>query len=214
MFLTGDLLQPDIKFGISFPRIETGRVKNYVDSKIRSIRTDPNELNRQIFGLIVVGSFLPSSEQGLGVESTIVSNTITEFLSSQLSIYLTGLLNEVLSDVDFISAVDFDVNYSIYDGDELGPDPDDLLTGTELSLRSSILLKDKWSIDGGFVRSNSITGSAFNGGDFSIEYIPKSDGRFRVRFFQEIDQALEGGQRNKYGGAAVSYTHLTLPTNA
>ena len=207
MFLTGDLLKPDIKFGLSFPRVETGRVKNYVDNKVRALRLDPNELNRQIFGLIVMGSFLPSGEQGLGGgESTLVSNTITEFLSSQLSIYLTGLLNEVLSDIDFISAVDFDVNYSVYDGDQLEGNPDGPLlnTGTELSLRSSILLKDKWSIDGGYVRSNSITGAAFNGGDFSIEYIPKPDGRFRVRFFQEIDQALEGGQRNKWGGA-VSY---------
>ena len=196
MFLTGDLLKPDIKFGLSFPRIETGRVKNYVDNKIRSLSLDPNELNRQIFGLIVMGSFLPSGEQGLGGgESTLVSNTITEFLSSQLSIYFTGLLNEVLSDVDFISAVDFDVNYSVNDGDQI----DDLVQGSELSLRLSTLLKDKWSIDGGYVRSNSVTGTSFNGGDFSIEFIPKADGRFRVRFFQEIDQALEGGQRNKWG---------------
>ena len=66
------------------------------------------------------------------------------------------------------------------------------------------MLKDKWSIDGGFVRSNSVNGTAFNGGDFSIEFIPKADGRFRVRFFQEIDQALEGGQRNRWG-AGVNY---------
>ena len=198
MFITGDLLKPDIKFGLSFPKIETGRVKNYVDNKVRSLKDNPNELNRQIFGLIVMGSFLPSSDQGIlgGGEATLVSNTITEFLSSQLSVYLTGLLNEVLSDVDFISAVDFDVNYSVNDGTQL-----EEITGSELSLRSSILLKDKWSIDGGYVRSNSITGSAFNGGEFSIEYIPKADGRFRVRFFHEIDQALEGGQRNKSGGA-------------
>jgi len=205
MFLTGDLLKPDIKFGISFPKLETGRVKNYVDNKVRSLALNPNELNRQIFGLIVMGSFLPSGEQGLtGGENTLVSNTITEFLSSQLSNYVTGLLNEVLSDVDFISSVDFDINYSIYD-DEINFDDQQILSGSELSLRSRFLLKDKWSIDGGFVRSNSVSGgTAFNGGDFSIEFIPKSDGRFRVRFFSEIGQALEGGQRNR-AGVGVSY---------
>ena len=205
MFLTGDLLKPDIKFGISFPRLETGRVKNYVDNKVRALNLNPNELNRQIFGLIVMGSFLPSGEQGLtGGQNTLVSNTLTEFLSSQLSNYVTGLLNEVLSDVDFISSVDFDVNYSIYD-DEIDFDNSQILSGQELSLRTSFLLKDKWSIDGGYVRSNSVSGgTAFNGGDFSVEYVPTVDGRFRVRFFSEIDQALEGGQRNK-AGIGISY---------
>ncbi|MDP4915351.1 MAG: translocation/assembly module TamB, partial [Saprospiraceae bacterium] len=57
--LQGDLFKPKITFDIAFPALQ-GALKNYVDSKMIILRQDLNELNKQVFGLITVGQFLPA----------------------------------------------------------------------------------------------------------------------------------------------------------
>ncbi len=208
MSLTGALLSPDIEFDLRFPNVKP-ELRNFVESRLSILRQDQNELNRQVFGLMVVGSFLPSGDDALsGRQGLITFNTVTEMLSNQLSIYLTELLSDVFSDVGFISGVNFDINYSVYEADEIDPDGQEIVrTGSELELRlRNDLFNDRLSINvGGNIdwgNNNGISTAqnqgAFLAGDVVIEYTLTKDRRFKVRFYQLTDQTFEG-RRNKTG---------------
>jgi len=209
MYLTGKLLKPDINFDINFPNVDN-ELRNFVESKLSSMRANQNELNRQVFGLMVVGTFLPAGEDALnGQGSNIAFNTVTELLSSQLSLYLTGLLSEVFTDVGFISGIDFDINYSRYTAENTGEQPGSQ-TGSELEVRlSNTILNDRLSInvggniDWGTTNALGPSQGAFLAGDLILEYILTRDKRFKVRFYQRTDQGFEG-RRNKTGGG-LSY---------
>ncbi len=196
MKLKGILSQPDIDFDIIFPNLH-GRLKNFTDNKLRIVREDENELNRQVLGLIAFGSFFPSdmaySNTGL-IDGGI--NTLSEMLSNQLSIYLSELLSEVITDVDF------DINYRYYELSDLNElDPDAFKSGSELEIRfKKRLFNNRLTINAG---SNfDIDGGengAFLAGDLLIEYLLTPDGRFKLRFYQQSDQTISGERRNETG---------------
>ncbi len=207
MFLDGPLKQPEINFDISFPGLER-QLENVTDSKLRIIRQDQAELNRQVFGLLVIGGFLPSgNNNGLsGRDGELIGiNTLSELLSNQLSIHLTQLLSEVFTDVGFISGVDFNINYNVYNN-ELAFDPNGInrTTGSALQLRQSLdLFNDRLSVQvGGNIDWGSSlvnnTNSAFLAGDVVIEYAITNDRRFKVRAYQLTDATILG-RRNKRG---------------
>ncbi len=208
MNLSGDLLKPDIKFDITFPALANGSIKNYVDTKLRILRQDQNEMNRQVFGLMVIGSFLPSGQDALdGSELTASGiNTVSEYLSTRLSMYVTELLSEAFSESGFISGVDFNIAYNVYESGQVNLDPQGggdnlILTGSEMQVNFSPQFKnDRWVLDGSVTRSTgNASGEVFVGGDFALEYFLTDDRRFKVRFYQRFDQALEGGARNRTG---------------
>jgi len=206
MILNGPLKQPDINFDISFPGLER-QLENVVDSKLRIIRQDQAELNRQVFGLLVIGSFLPSGNNDAlsGRGDLIPINTISELLSNQLSIHLTQLLSEVFTDVGFISGVDFNINYNVYDN-ELGFVGGGVprTTGSALQLRQSLdLFNDRLTVQvgGNIDWGNSLvntSNSAFLAGDVVIEYAVTKDRRFKVRAYQLTDATILR-RRNKRG---------------
>lgn len=202
MFLTGKLLKPEINFDINFPQVDN-ELRNFVESKLSTLRSNQNELNRQVFGLMVVGSFLPGGQDAISGRD-IGFNTVTEMLSSQLSIYLTELLSEVFTDVGFISGIDFDINYRYTSETDGGENPN-LQTGSELEVRlSNTLFNDRLSVNvGGNVDwgTSTLQGpsqGAFLAGDLILEYTLTRDKRFKVRFYQRTDQTFEG-RRNKTG---------------
>jgi hypothetical protein len=209
MFLTGKLLSPEINFDINFPNAPN-ELRSFVESKMNILRFNQNELNRQVFGLMVVGSFLPSGNDALnGRAGNSISNTLSEMVSSQLSIYMSGLLSEVFTDVGFISGIDFDINYSRYSSDEvsiIGEDPS-FRTGNELEVRlNNQLFNDRLSVNvGGNVdwgdsnNPGQPNQGAFLAGDLVLEYVLTKDKRFKVRFYQRSDQNFDGGRRNKTG---------------
>ena len=155
-----------------------------------------------------MGSFLPSGNNSVlaGRGDLIPINTISELLSNQLSIHLTQLLSEVFTDVGFISGVDFNINYNVYDN-ENGIDPNIApgTTGRALQLRQSLdLFNDRLTvqvggnIDWGSNVVDPTRNSAFLAGDVVIEYAVTRDRRFKVRAYQLTDATILG-RRNKRG---------------
>ena len=201
MSLKGDLMAPEIDFDLGFPTV-TGELKNFTDSKLRVVRQDQNELNRQVFGLLVIGGFLPSGNID-GSELITGINTLTELLSNQLSIYLTELLSEVFTDVGFISGIDFDIAYNVYTADNL----DDLSvsTGSEFQLRlKNYLFNDRLSINvGSNIGAAETTEGTYFAGDVVIEYVLTKDRRFKVRFYQSTQPSIRGRETKQ--GVGISY---------
>ena len=205
MGLTGQLLTPNISFSLDFPNL-TGELKNYTDNKIRSIELDQNELNTQVLGLIVFGTFLPSNQGALlaATQSQLAINTLSELLSNQLSIYLTELFSQGLSDISFLDLEDFNVNYNQYDAATID-NPNDLITGHELSINPKFRVKDRWifniagkaNLGGGSVVNNNA--DALVTGDFIIEYELTKDRRLKVRGYLKNEPEILGGRRNNAG---------------
>ncbi|MBP7272725.1 MAG: translocation/assembly module TamB domain-containing protein [Saprospiraceae bacterium] len=208
MHLTGELMQPNISFDISFPRL-VGEVKNLAESKLRILKQDPNELNRQVFGLIVIGGFLPSSGSGFNNFGSVAGiNTVTEFLSNQLSLYVTNILSDVFTEKGFIRNVNFDINYNVYDNTELTPTGTSIQTGNELQLgiknniindRVTLILSGSINLNG---TQNANSGSLTTG-NFEIEIDLTEDRRIKLKpYYLYTQEAL--GNRNK-GGVSLIY---------
>ncbi len=114
MLLTGQLLQPNIKFDIDLPEL-TGNIKNFADTKLRYLRSNEDQLNQQIFGLLVLGSFINSNNTGsvIGNIQATGINTISEMLFNQASLFVSNILSNAFDDVDFISGIDFNIGYDL-----------------------------------------------------------------------------------------------------
>ncbi|MCX8113320.1 MAG: translocation/assembly module TamB [Bacteroidia bacterium] len=85
IFVRGALLSPTMKFEIDIPSL-SGSPTPMVNLFLQRLATDEQERNRQVFALLVLGTFVPL-EQGVGTQqvSSGVSSTLAEFLSAQLA---------------------------------------------------------------------------------------------------------------------------------
>ncbi|MBV6655918.1 MAG: translocation/assembly module TamB domain-containing protein, partial [Mameliella sp.] len=206
MELRGDLLKPVINFDLNFPQL-IGGLKTLTDSKIRILRQDPNELNRQVFGLIVVGQFLPSDIAIQGAD--LFYNTVSEFVSNQLSLLLTELFSEFFGDQSALSGIDFDIAYNQYQAN-FG-DSQDFRRGDEFQLqmrqdffndRLSVLVGGNVDI-GNSARVPDASGT-FVGNDLVIEYVLNRDRTLKLRVYQRLEPDIGGGSRLEVG-TGLSY---------
>lgn len=169
LYMKDKLTSPNITFGIDLPTIdETTR------SAIKSILTDENELNRQVFSLLLLRSFItPVSVSGGGGISAgaAAATTGSEMLSNKMSNWLNGVTKDV----------DIGVNYR----------PGGALSSDELDLAlSKQLFNNRLSIDGNFgVANNSTSSNSKNNnssnliGDVTLEYKLSESGKYRVKGF-------------------------------
>ncbi len=199
--LQGQLLRPNISFDINFPALPPELV-TYVDNKRRLLQQDQNELNRQVFGLIVVGQFLPSDLSFRGSE--VVFNTLSEFASNQLSMLLTGLFSEVFGDNNVLSGVNFDIAYNQYRTLDYSEAGDVRGNELEVTIRQNFL-NDRLSltIGGNVYNNNAIqnagTGATFVGNDLVIEYILNPNRTLKLRLYQRLEPDIGGGRRLQVG---------------
>ncbi|MEM7101815.1 MAG: translocation/assembly module TamB domain-containing protein [Bacteroidota bacterium] len=219
MHLENSLLKPDITFDIEFPTIDP-ELRGYVDSKLQSIRDDDNEINRQVFGLIVLGNFLPSisgAAQTGNNQFVTGINTLSELLSNQLSVYLSDLLSELVDGAGFISNIDFDFDYRLIQSNA-GINIDNPATASQVQLGlknyfldNRLIVNIGGNIDfanGASSIGNGPNNGAYVAGDFVIEYLITADGRFRIRAYNRTEsgfEELDGSQRNRTG-IGISYS--------
>jgi hypothetical protein len=177
LYMKDKLTSPDITFGIELPTIdETTR------SAVKSILSDENELNRQVFSLLLLRSFItPVSVSGGGGISAggAAAATGSEMLSNKMSNWLSGVTKDI----------DFGVNYR----------PGGALSSDELDLAlSKQLFNNRLAIDGNFgvaSNNNSSTTKSSNSsnliGDVSIEYKLSESGKYRVKAFNRSNDNTE-----------------------
>ena len=200
LHLAGVLSSPDIDFDIQLPFENSYRLDNAFSRRLIEIKSDERELNKQVFGLIVLNRFVPEQLGGRqDIYTTAGINTMTQFLSSQLSLYVT----------DWLSRYDVEVNlnYSTYSLDQQNVDLETRmldLHALELEFKKKVG-RFSFNIGGNFDFGNSRASEAnpINknvAGDFEVEYSLTPDGRVKVKAFStsEID-IFEEGYRYKNG---------------
>ena len=205
MKLSGNLLKPDIVFDLDFPTLH-GELKTYVESKLRLIRQDPNEMNRQVFGLIVMGQFIPSNFSFQGQELNTIYNTVTEMLSQQLSNYLTNLVAEWLHEDGLISGIDFDIKYSTYQDQNF-------LRGNEVQVQlKNYLLNDRLTVNiggnldvsGNNTPTPTTNSGVYFAGNYVVEYLLSPEGTLKIRAYHRTEPDIAGSKINKTG-LGISY---------
>lgn len=183
MNLTGPLLLPVIKLALEFDDAPSS-LQNDLAAFIALLRNDEQELNRQVFSLLVFRTLSPQNSNSFsGISLTgqgnAVQNSLGQIISSQL-----GLLT---SQIDQNLEIDFNINGLTADQ----------LQALQVRLSYSFLGgRLRLTREGGISNSTSSainpnTGLPYSAtqtsliGDFSLEYFLRPDGKFRAKLRYE-----------------------------
>jgi len=202
--LRGALSTPEIDLSIE---LEKNGVGNFmIDSRINEINNDEAELNKQVIGLLLLNKFLPIDETITALaDSPLQSgvNTLSEYVSNQLSIYLSDALSNLFDDVN--------VSYQNYGLEN--SETEDLLNEFELGLGKRFLDNRLYINVGGNLQVGNTVSSqnalkekninTFFGGDFLIEYTLTEAGQLKVKAYRQNDYDII--QRYNKTGIGLSY---------
>ena len=225
--ITGDLERPTIAFDIRATDVDP-TIKTYVDQKLALLKINETELNKQVFGLLVMNRFIPTNSSTSNaitnsnyIQGTAV-NTVSQFISSQFSNYLSNLL-------EFANIRNLDVNLGFrqYDqsltsatnGTSTAASTIDTRQEVQLALTQR-LLNNRLSINAGgnLDFGNSSTAVDPNGipinassraviptGDFQIEYSLTPDGAWRAKAFNRTNYDYFNERDDNRTGIGISY---------
>ncbi len=201
--IDGSMNDPDIGFGLELER----QLRNSfpkVGSRLDQLNAQGNdeELNRQVFGLLVLNSFIQEEGSGgapsSGIATSAARNSVNGLLTDQMN-KLTGR---------YLKGVDISLGVNTYDQ----------ATGNATYQRTSVdykvskrLLDDRLSFEvGGSVGVDEQDAQVSNvsntrAAQYAILYDLTPDGRFRIRGFHENAYDLYDGEITN-SGVAVMFT--------
>jgi len=205
--LKNELMKPDISFDIVLPDSTytvSPTVVTTVNSRLSQIRQDPNELNKQVLGVLVLGHFIGdnplSSQGGSTTVSSVVRNSVSGLLSDQLN-KLAG---------DLIQGVDLD--FGLTSGEDYASgtatNRTDLNVGLSkrfLDDRLTVSVGNNFNLEGA-QQGEKTTNIA---GNLSVNYKLSKDGRYTIRAYRREQYVVIQGQIIETG---VGFT-LTVDYN-
>lgn len=169
MYLTDKLMKPQVKFDIVLPNADD-ETRNILQSQIRN----EDDLNRQVFALIMLGSFYPNQGGANSIAGGGGAN-VSELISSQLSNMLSQLSDDVKLGVNYRQG-------NAYAPDEL-----------KVNLTTN-LLNDRVTVDGNIGTGAGIQTTSQSTttmvGEFNIEVKLNNDGSVRIKVFNRSNQYL------------------------
>jgi hypothetical protein len=202
LMIRGELLKPELTFSINLDDKDRNAFGGMVDARLSNINNDPNELNKQVFALLILNKFLPpanvNTAGGAAGTSTIARNSVNQILSDQLNA-LSGR---------YIKGAELNVNIQSND-DYSTQGTTTQSTEVEVGLKKEF--NDRLSVQvGGNVNMNDnttaqpTTGQQNITGDVAVEYKITKDGRFRFKAFRENNyEGLIDGMLYKTGGGII-----------
>lgn len=186
MNLTGPLLLPAIKLNLEF-NDTPGTLQGDLAAFTTSLRNDEQELNRQVFSLLVFKQLSPPGSFGNTISIRGQDNTAFKSLGQVLSTQL-GLLT---SQIDQNLEIDFNINGITAQQ----------LQALQVRLSYSFMNgRLRVTREGGFTSNSNLVNSTSNGttstigntagqasllGDLSLEYYLRPDGKFRAKLRYE-----------------------------
>ncbi|WP_027395084.1 translocation/assembly module TamB domain-containing protein [Aquimarina latercula] len=101
--LNGELLKPEISFNLDIPKDKQGELGGAVYSQVQQLNTQEEELNKQVFSLLVLNQFFPSSSNdgSSGGSLSIARDNVNNVLSDQLNNFSNKLLGNSGVELDF-----------------------------------------------------------------------------------------------------------------
>src|SRR6201999_1956545 len=181
--LKNQLLKPDITFDIVLPDSSytvSPDVITTVNARLDQIRQDPNELNKQVLGVLVLGHFIgdnPLQSQGgsTGINGAI-RNSVSSLLSDQLNKLAGNLIGGVQLSFDLTSGEDYSTGTQ-----QNRTDLDVGLSKQFLNDRLTVTVGNNFNLEGQNQPGQKSTDIA---GNVSVNYKITKDGRYIVRVYR------------------------------
>lgn len=185
----GELTSPELNFQLDMPESQQGAINGSVYGRISQINQQDDQLNKQVFSLLVLNCFYPESgsDGSQGGAASMARDNVNQALSDQLNTFsdkLTG--NSGIS-------LNFDVNsYTDYQG---GSAQD--RTEVDVTAQKK-LMDDRLVVEAG--SQMNVQGDQRPGesqavvGNVSVEYLLTEDGRWKLRGFRksEYENVIDG----------------------
>jgi hypothetical protein len=172
MKLSDKMMQPTVKFDIVLPNADE-QTRNLLKSQI----VNEDDLNRQVFSLVVFRNFLPS--QSIASTASNIGN-----VGTNVSELLTNQLNNMLSQLS--KDINIGVNYA----------QGDITSNDQVNVNvSTAIFNDRVQIDGSFGNAGTTTNANVSNttnlvGEFNIEIKVTADGNVRIKVFNRSNQYL------------------------
>ncbi|BAO56641.1 translocation/assembly module TamB domain-containing protein [Nonlabens marinus] len=186
----GELMQPVISFRLDMPEDEQGAIGGQVYGRVQQLNNQDQELNKQVFSLLVLNKFFPTSgaDGSSGGTAAIARDNINQALSDQLNQFGGQLLGNTGVDLNF--GLD---SYTDYQGNS----PQER---TQLDVTASKkLLDDRLIVSVGSEVDLQGSASEEEGptpviGNVSIEYLLTESGQWRLKGFRrnQYDNVIDG----------------------
>ena len=182
LHMRGELLKPIITFDITLPDRQATQWQD-VATKLEQVREDENELNKQVFALLLLGHFVQenpfaSSGGGGGIE-----NSVRESASRILTDQLNNLAGSLIKGID--------INFNVTSGTDYSSGSAANRTDLNVTV-SKRLLNDRLRVNVGSNfelegPSNAGENAANPAGDVSVDYQLTKDGRYLIRVYRYND---------------------------
>ena len=208
--LKNQLLKPNISFDIVLPDSTytvSPDVVSTVDDRLAQVRQDPNEMNKQVLGVLVLGHFIgdnPLQSQGgnAGISGAIRSS-VSSLLSDQLNKLAGNLIGGVQLSFGLTSGADYSTGVQ--------QNRTDLNVGLSkqfLNDRVTVTVGNNFNLEGQNQPGQKTTDIA---GNLSVNYKLTQDGRYMIRAYRRDEFIVVEGQVVETGLAfslTYEYNHF------
>ena len=194
LMMKNELLKPEISFDIMLPDDKSkvnvsGEVTTAVNTRLAQIRMDPNEMNKQVLGVLVLGHFIGDNPLQSMVEGQTVEGALRNSVSSLLSDQLNRLADNLISGVDLDFGLTSGEDYS----SGTATNRTDLNVGLSKSFlndRLTVSVGNNFNLEGAQAgeKATSIAGNV------SIGYKLSRDGRYLLRAYRNDHFIVIQGQ--------------------
>ncbi|HLA56008.1 MAG TPA: translocation/assembly module TamB domain-containing protein [Flavobacterium sp.] len=191
--MNGELLKPIITFDIVLPEANYNVSSDIVtasQTKLAQLREEPDELNKQVFALLLLGHFIGenpfASEAGSGGAEGLARQSVSKILSQQLNSLAGDLIKGVELNFDLESTEDYTSGVK-----ENRTDLNVGISKRLLNDRLKVTVGSSFGLEGQQQQNEETNNIA---GDLSADYQLTKDGRYLVRAYRknEYQVALQG----------------------
>jgi len=190
--MKGELLKPLISFDITTEEKNnsiSSNVKDIVDQKLTQLRAEENEMNKQVFALLLLNRFIGENpfenSAGLSTE-TLARQSVSKILSQQLNNLASDLIKGVDLNFDLESTEDYSTG-----SQNTRTDLNVGLSKKLLNDRLKVSVGSNFGLEGDARQNENTTNIA---GDVTVDYSLSKDGRYMLRAYRknEYQVALQG----------------------
>ena len=188
--IDGQLTKPEISFALDMPENEQGNFGGAVYGRIQQLNEQESELNKQVFSLLALNRFYPTSgsDGSSGGAISIAKNNVNKVLSNEL----TAISSKLLGNTGFELGFDLD-SFEDYESGTAE-------SRTQLNINASKkLFNERLIVTAG--SAVDVEGSASSSdtetpiiGNVTLEYLLSEEGTYRIKGFrkQEYQNIIDG----------------------
>ncbi|MFO7721041.1 MAG: translocation/assembly module TamB domain-containing protein, partial [Gillisia sp.] len=186
----GELMQPKISFNLDMPENDQGAIGGQVYGRVQQLNNQEQELNKQVFSLLVLNRFFPESmsDGSGGGTVTIARDNLNQALSDQLNLFSEKLLGDTGVELDFGVG-----SFTDYQGESPQERTQVEITAQKKLLDDRLIVRVGSDVD--IQGSSQVPGEANPiVGNVSIEYLLTEDGIFRLKGFRrnQFENVIDG----------------------